>query len=203
MSAVEKVAIALAVPLAVLNLLGGFVSGIWLLFLGKWGVVVGGLLVSFLATKVLAIALAPGLLFGAPAMAAANRGKKAALYFFASLSGLYTIAILTIWCVGVLLYFSGISTDKTAIPLVLWSYGVATAPLTYMVQQESRGGDNFASVLYTVAAQFAFTVTALAVLFGTIDVVTAGEVFAGIMLVALVVQLPLLSRSIASRRAGG
>lgn len=39
----------LTVPIMILNLLGGIVSGIWLAFLGEWGAIVRGII--FIATS--------------------------------------------------------------------------------------------------------------------------------------------------------
>ena len=53
---------ALGIPLAILNMLGGVVSGIWLALLGEWGSIGYGVLAMVFSGFVLGIALMPSLL---------------------------------------------------------------------------------------------------------------------------------------------
>lgn len=67
---------ALSVPLAILNMLGGIVSGIWLAFLGEWDPILSGLGFMIFSGFVIGFALMPGLLFAGPAMMFLEKGKK-------------------------------------------------------------------------------------------------------------------------------
>lgn len=52
MEAFAKFAAAVAIPLGLLNMLGGIVAGIWLAILGRWGIIgygIAALLVSTFA----------------------------------------------------------------------------------------------------------------------------------------------------------
>ena len=59
----------LAVPLSILNIFGGIVSGIWLAILGEWGLIGYGILALLVSGMGLGIAMAPGLIFAGPAAA--------------------------------------------------------------------------------------------------------------------------------------
>jgi hypothetical protein len=76
---------ALSIPLMLLNMLGGIVSGIWLAILGEWGAVGAGVLGLFVSTSLLGFALMPGLLFAVPAAYCLEKGKTIGLVFFAAL----------------------------------------------------------------------------------------------------------------------
>jgi hypothetical protein len=75
MKALMALITALSIPLMILNMLGGIVSGIWLAILGEWGAVGTGILFFFVSTWLLGFALMPSLLFAAPAAYCAKKGK--------------------------------------------------------------------------------------------------------------------------------
>ncbi len=87
----------------VLNSLGGIVSGIWLAILGEWGAIGIGLVLVFVSTGVLGVALLPAT--GLAVAAYAARRSRAGLLFLGLLSNLYIAALITVWCVGVLVFF--------------------------------------------------------------------------------------------------
>ena len=66
----------LSVPIMFLNLLGGIISGIWLVILGEWSEIFRGILFMVVSGFVISIALMPSLLFAAPAALAIQKGKK-------------------------------------------------------------------------------------------------------------------------------
>lgn len=183
---------ALTIPLMVLNMLGGVVSGIWLGILGQWGTIIGGILFFFISTWLLSIALMPSLLLAAPAAYCAEKGKIFGFVFFGALSNLYTFALITIWCCGLLFLYVRGATASSLIPRLIWSYGVATGPWAYMASKE-RGseGEGFASSVSTFLAEFAFLVIMLLVIFTPITFIGAIKVFAGFMLVGFMVQMSL------------
>src|SRR5712692_8929458 len=136
MNAFAKIANALAVPLALINRFGGIVAGIWLAILGEWGSIGYGILMLVGAGFLLGRAMMPGMLFSAPAAAFLEKGNKPAFYFFGFLSTLYTIAVLTVWCVVVLYFFANRADTSSIIPMLLWSYGVATGPIAWLAQKD-------------------------------------------------------------------
>jgi hypothetical protein len=154
-------------PIVLLNTVGFIVSAIWLLIIGEWRSVVAGIAMSFFAPFLLGLALLPALIFGAPAMFLARRGVTIGLYFFSFLGSLYTAVIITVWCVGVAIYFLENASSSAFWPTLVWSYGVATSPWTYMAQRE----DAIPAMLAAFFAQLAFLamMVALAIRCGASD----------------------------------
>lgn len=127
--------------------------------------------------------------------AAALRGSRGSVIILGFLSGGWTIAVFTIWCVGVLVFFSNKATDSTALPFMLWAYGVATAPIGYMAAMESRGGGGQGAMVYTLMAQLATVICAIGILLGNNHGESIAMIFAGIMSIAFVVQLAVIAQS--------
>jgi len=192
MKALMGVITALSVPLFILNMLGGIVSGIWLAILGEWGAVGLGILFFFVSTWLLAFALMPSLLFAAPAAYCAERGKTFGLVCFGALSSLYILALVTVWCCGILFLFVKDATASSLIPRLIWSYGVATGPWAYMASKDQGPqGEGFASTLATFLAELAYLVIMLLVIFASITLFGAVKVFGGFMLAGLALQMTL------------
>jgi len=177
----------LSIPLAILNMLGGIVSGVWLGILGSWGAIGLGILFFIVSTSALGLVLMPSMLLAAPAAYCAEKGKTFGFICFGALSNLYIIAVITIWCCGVLFLFVKDATSSSLIPRLIWSYGVATGPWAYMSSEKQQGG--FASILATFLAELAYMVIMLLVIFTPIILLQAIKIFAGFMLVGLVIQM--------------
>jgi hypothetical protein len=148
---------ALAVPLGSLNAFGGIVAGIWLAVVGNWGTIGWGTAAIFLSTFGISLALLPGMALAGLAAYFAERGYKLLFYFFALLSSLYTVAVIALWCGTVLYFFASRADSSSVIPLLLWSYGVATGPFAYMASKE--GDDAFASIAATFFGQVGYVVS--------------------------------------------
>jgi hypothetical protein len=138
MSVFAKLASILALPLVLMNTLGVIVAGIWLAILSEWGSIGWGIGILLFGGFGLGLAMLPGLLLGAPAMAFHSKGIKVGFYFFGFLSSLYTIAVLTVWCIAILYVFAERADGGSIYPLLLWSYGVATGPIAWLAQKEQN-----------------------------------------------------------------
>jgi hypothetical protein len=191
MKALMALVTALSIPLMILNMLGGVVSGRWLGVLGEWSIIGAGILVFFVSTGLLGFALMPSLLLTAPATYCAENGKTAGLVFFGALSSVYILGLITAWCCGVLYLFVKDASAGSLIPRLLWSYGLATGPWTYMAAKDAQGGESFASMLATFLAQLAYVTIIFLVIFTPVTIVEAVKVFAAFMTVGLVVQMAL------------
>lgn len=175
----------LTVPLLLLNLFGGIVGGTWLIFEGQWTPILwalGGLVTSHI---IIGLALAPGALIAVPMIKVAQlRPTRTVVALTALLPTLYTAAVLTIWCTGILYLFARLSTPSTIIPTLLIAYSAAIGPITYMASKEERqpGGAGLATVLATVFTQFAFVAGMGALYFFRIPTVqNVGSVVAGVL----------------------
>lgn len=132
----------LAIPFTILNLLSGVVSGVWLIFLGEWFMVGFGILIMLVSGMILGFAMLPGLIFGAPAISLTNKG-----YIFGFLSILYTICVLTVWCILVLVYYTKQAEQNSIIPVLFWSYNVAIAPIAWLAKKDSQSGNEYATIM--------------------------------------------------------
>jgi hypothetical protein len=194
MEGFAKFAAAVAVPLGLLNILGGIVAGIWLAILGRWGIIGYGLLALVVSGYGLGLAMMPGLLFAVPAAALHEKGHKPVSYFFSFLSALYTMAVLAIWCMAVLFFFVRQADSSSIIPILIWSYGVATGPIAWMAQKEMQGGGGEYSMISTMFAQVAYVLVVLAVLLFRVSLVDVTILFGAVMVIGLIVQFRIASQ---------
>ncbi len=147
----------LMVPLVALSWLAGPVGGIWLIIRGEWWAIGYAVLSLLLSTPVLGIALMPTMLLVAPvALAAERRPGLAVLLGLPAL--LYTAALMTLWGVGVLLFFLSRGNSRDWLPLSLLACTVGMGPWVYMSSKETqadpgRGSDGaaFATMFMTAA----------------------------------------------------
>jgi len=180
----------LMVPIMILNILGGIISGIWLAILGEWGEIIRGIIFMVVSGFAISFALMPSLLFAGPAAIAIEKGKKILGIFFGSLSVLYTVALITVWCIWIMWLFVSSATENSLIPLLIWSYGVALAPWMWLAQKDQEGGGNEFSTFTTFFAQVAYILGMIMFFFGT----TLGFVaiiFGVIMFIGTILQMAI------------
>ena len=84
----------IAIPLGIINMFGGIISGIWLAILGDWELIGYGILALIVSGMGIGLAMIPGMIFAAPATVMLEKGSKLGGYFFGFLSSLYTVGIL-------------------------------------------------------------------------------------------------------------
>ena len=139
-----------------LNFLAAPLAIVWLLVLGEWWVV-GVAVLSLFSHFVLSILLIPGMALAVPAVALTKRRPHLAL--IAGIPALlYTATLITVWCIGALIFLMSRATAESWIPLLLLSYSIGTAPWAYMAQHEIRGGGGEGSMIATVFMQLAFAI---------------------------------------------
>src|SRR5436309_2899012 len=125
---------------------GGIVAGIWLAILGQWGTIGYGLLMLVGAGFLLWITMMPGMLLEAQATAFAEEGDKLTFYFLVFLRTLYPFAVLTLWCVLALNLFAMRADSSSIIPMLFWSYGVATSPIAWLAQRDLQSFKEYAMI---------------------------------------------------------
>lgn len=179
---------ALSLPIMLLNLFGGIISGIWLAILGEWSEIFRGLLFMIVSGFAISIALMPSMLFAAPAAIAIQKGRKLLGMFLGSLSVLYTYALMTVWCVWIMWLFTDSASDRSFIPLLIWSYGVALAPWMWLAQKDQQGEGNEYSILTTFFAQIAYIV-GMIMLFLGVSIGKIAIIFGTIMLSGATLQV--------------
>jgi hypothetical protein len=175
---------AVSIPIFALNALGGVVSGIWLLCIGQWKLVVYGLLAGISATWLLSLAMMPAMGLILLGSKLAEKGKLSAFLALVSMASLWQYVIASIWCVAVFLAIAEHSTDKTVIPRIIWAYGVAIAPWAYM----ARGEDQGSGAVMMFSTCIACLVTLVLAIIGTVTRGAVMETFLGIMICGFVAQ---------------
>lgn len=187
MKAFAKLLSVLAFPLFILNIFGDIVSGIWLAILGEWGLIGYGILALLISGMGIGLAMAPGLLFAVPAAAMLEKGNKIGGYFFGLLSTIYTVGILTAWCILVLVYYTKQANADSIIPVLIWSYGIATGPIVWLAQKDLQSGNEYAMIT-TFFIEVAYILTILAILFVGVSLLNVVVLFGVVMSIGLVVQ---------------
>ena len=163
MSKIENLFVTAAIPLMLVNTFGGVFSLIWLAILGEWGIIGTGVLAMLASGMTLGLAMMPGLIFAVPASTMLENGNKIGSYICGFLSLMYTYGLLIVWSVFVMTYFTNQASESSLVPVLFWSYSVATGAISFLTSKDIQGG-NDSSILPTFLIQIAY----LAVIIGTI-----------------------------------
>lgn len=150
--------------LLILNALGGIVSGIWLTLIGQCWALGVGLVCLFVSHFLVGILLMPSLLFDVPAATLFERGKQGVATVLAGVSNLYTAGLIAVWGIGVLYFFASRATADSVIPLLIWSYGVAIGPWSFLASKDLQAGGNECSAMATFFLQVGYVVAIVLVL---------------------------------------
>ncbi|HAL24888.1 TPA: hypothetical protein DCP18_03815 [Candidatus Wolfebacteria bacterium] len=126
----------LLVVITFLNYFSGIISGIWLAIIGNWGNIIFGILISVMMPFVYSIVALPTMLFMLPIKYFIEKNNRIATSVFALANLLYSNAIIIVWVMAVFVYFTDKASGSSSIPLLLWGYSVALAPLAYMAKEE-------------------------------------------------------------------
>ena len=164
MSKVAAAFASIGVLLLVLNALGGIVSGIWLAVIGEWWALGVGLVGLFGSPFLVSILLMPNFLFAAAGMALFERRRRGPGMVLAGISNLYTAALIAAWGIGILYFFASRATAHSIIPLLIWSYGVASGPWSFLASKDQQGGGNEYSAISTFFLQIGYVVAVALIL---------------------------------------
>jgi hypothetical protein len=162
---VGAVLTALAVPLFVLNLLGGIVGAGWFLLLWQLRPVMVGVLCLF-SHMLLAIALAPSLVLAVPMSAAFERRRIGLVAFLSLIVHLYTYALIGTWCIIAFYAYLRMSGPGSLVPGMLMAYSVATGPWAFMASKEEQSGDETSTFAALIAELACATAVVMILVFG-------------------------------------
>jgi hypothetical protein len=176
-------------PIMLLNAFGVIVSGAWLLAIGEWRPVIIGVITAIFAPMLLRLALLPGTLFAASGAYFAQKGVTIGIYFIGLLSSIYIYVLIAAWCGGIIFYFMQNPAPGAFWPLLIWSYGIATSPWSYLAQREG-----VAALLAAFFAQAGFIVLMVAVALGA-DLNDAFQVFALVLIVGVFFHMRTLAQA--------
>jgi len=155
---------AISIPIIVLNVISGIVSGIWLIILGQWKIVVAAILISLFVLFVYLIVAMIQMPLVLLMSYAVERSKKTLAMFsgFLNLFIGYAIILFYVFMVLVKVIEISIKTNLNIIPLLLLGYSVATGPFSYLASKERE--DSFGSFIAVFIAQISYLLFAITVL---------------------------------------
>lgn len=170
-----------------LNVLGGIGSGIWLAILGEWGAIGAGVGAMIVGMLIVAIALMPGLAVSMAGIALYDKGAIGKILGLPLmvLSLLWTYVVMCGWALLAFWYFLSSASYEAFWPLLIWSYGVASAPWTYMAQKEQS--EHAAATAFFLQIGCASLLVTIGLLGSPIDL--AVSVFFLIMLVSFLLNV--------------
>jgi hypothetical protein len=122
----------MSVVVLLANLFGVLISGIWLLFLKQWnalGIGIGAMFgATLIATLIAAVLVMPSFLIAAPAALFTKGRLKFIAIPFLVVSNVWWSVALVGWGALALWGVPQLGAQKAFIPLVIWSYEIATVP---------------------------------------------------------------------------
>ncbi len=189
-------------PLMLLNLLGGLVSGVWLAILGQWWALGIGVAALIAHAFLVPVVMGAGLMLLLPPVATlSSRGGAALASPFILLTQVFIYGIVCAWCIGIFHVVMSKADDQTYIPLLIWSYGIAVGPWAAMTARDRQSGSYAASAMASFFVQIAYMATGLEVLFmpATTSIIWL-KTFLAIMTVGVVLQTILALGSLAGSR---
>ena len=150
----------------ILNFFSGIVGGLWLLFVGGWGLVVSGIIMSIFMPYGWSIAFLLQLILAPFLTKAAEKGNKFWVAILGFIANFYGNFLIVLWTYFAFNFFMDYRTEYSLLPLLLLGYSVALGPLQYMAQKE--GPDSSGSFLGVFLAQLGYIVLSIVVLAGGI-----------------------------------
>ncbi len=182
----------LGTPIAILNVLGGIISGVWLVILGEWSLIGYGILNMIFGALIIPLAMVLGLFFDTRLVRELEEGNEFKAYIFGFLTTLYTIGVFTIWCIFVLAFFYEKAYSNSIIPILIWSYGVALAPITFMAQKEN----NEYGMITTFFLEIAYVMAIMGILFMGSSLLNVVIIFGITMFIGMLYQFSIVAKSL-------
>lgn len=139
----------LVLCLVIVNMLGGVVSGIWLLILGEWRLVLLGFALSFAMPTAWFIAALPAFGIGA-LMLASDTPSRWTVGIIGFIASLWQAALIGIWTFAVFVLFMRHAEGAATVALLLWGYSTTMAPLAYMARNDDGAGTALGLMLAVV-----------------------------------------------------
>ena len=176
--------------ITILNVFGGIVGGLWLLFSGEWLFVLLAFGISLIIPTVYSFTLMPiGFLFALPITYFTEKKKTALAIIFGAINMLVNNIVLLLWVIMVFAYM--IDTAKVsginAIPFLLFGWEVAIGPFTYMASKEPR--DSFATFISVFFMQISYLLLGILYLLNILTLALPLIIILGITLLVFLLKL--------------
>ena len=135
----EALGALLAIPIMLLNILGGFAGGIGLIFQGEWTKFLIGIAYAFTGGFIVSILMLPGAIFVPLVVWASERGNV----FVAILAGIpsliWTYVVIAASCVTV--FAAMVKGSDGNFFHLLWGYSTATGPWSFLAKKDRQSGE--------------------------------------------------------------
>lgn len=162
MQLILKFALACAPVIALVNVFGGVIAGIWLALKGDWWALGYGLLGVLVSHYIISFLLMPSFLIASIGIAAVQRGKLWLTRLLLGGAGLYVTALMWAWCVFTTAFFLKHARNAPVFPVLLWAYGVSTGPWTFLASKDqTSGGGNEFSIIAVLFLQLGYIAGAI------------------------------------------
>lgn len=140
------------------NFSAGIVGGLWLFFTGGWGIVLGGLILSFIMPFVYSIAVLPQLLLVPLLTKSVEKGNRFLISLLSFIGAFYGYFLLLYWVSYVFEWMLSYK-ELPGIALWLWAYSVVMSPISYMAAKEgsNAGAGTTIGLLFTQISFFIFS----------------------------------------------
>jgi hypothetical protein len=140
MNSIIRIAAVFIPVITAVNMFGGVVAGIWLVVKGDWWALGYGLLFLFISHWLVSLLLIPFFLLSVPSLMLIEKGRLFLGRVVFALGSLYMQALMFFWCVLVTGFFLKHPRNASLFPIMLWTYGVATGPWTFLASKDQQGG---------------------------------------------------------------
>lgn len=183
----------LVLPFMLLNILGALVGFVWLAILGEWKEIGIGIAASIGMPYLFLIVNLPSMGFLFLGTYLMEKDIRVSALPFLFLASLWTNLLVTAWCSGIFFYYARLSAPENFIPLLLWGYSVAMAPLAYMAKFDA---DNPLTGFYLFIAQILYVGLVACFIIGTsikaalIFILVVTLIMPSIALLALIANIP-------------
>jgi len=182
---------AVAIPLLILNLVGGFAAVVWLAILGEWQGLIIWLVVMVAGARTCTLLILPGLLVTFPGLFLLGKGGilKMLGFVMCMMDSFWTFFVMSIWA---MVSFAGLgvanANSDAWFPYLLLAYSVATGPWAYMASKDDNDGDDVIVFFLQIACAATIvmvgftTMTDQAILLSLVGIVFVGyllNVFTG------------------------
>tara|TARA_X000001036_G_scaffold420584_1_gene441597 strand:- start:422 stop:1051 length:630 start_codon:yes stop_codon:yes gene_type:complete len=138
----DKLILAVGIPLMLLNGFGGIAAFIWLVILGNYWFLIGaGFIALLFSSFALGLLMLPSTAIQFAGIALIEKKQNIIGYIFMYLGNLLLLAAFSAWILYV--YYFGLANvqrESHLFPVMLWCYGVATGPIFYMANKEKQSG---------------------------------------------------------------
>lgn len=90
-----------------------------------------------------------------------------------------------------LLYYTKHADGDSIVPVLIWSYGIATGPIAWLAQKDLQSGNEYAMIT-TFFIEVAYILTILAILFVGVSLLNVMVLFGVVMTIGLIVQFSVV-----------